>query len=321
MRPIFLILPACLVLLTGCSRAGEIPQINTAEMSVSPDSSAENDELQPEEMDIENVQDSVPDEEPTTQELETIPPVITERIQNVQNDGNIHIFDDEHLFSEEVTQKYNDYLEWLSISRQMDTAVVITTHLDNVTPEEFAKGYYQTLYGKNSSGFLVLINNDTGKDFIYRQGVCASDMRDPTAEIFRATPELVEGNYASALEILLTIGEQIPEYVFDRANAIKTNERTALAEKAKETGHSYDVIMIKLPEPEKGVSVEEQLNSFAEEKRQELNAELLLLMDVRSQKCVISGTPPEGLTSEVQKMWKQKNIFDAAVLYYDKLKS
>ena len=313
MRTIFLILVSSLVLLTACSDTGEIPQINTAEMSLSSDAE------QPEEHDIDG--DSPSEEIATIEEAETIPPTIIERIQSFKNDGNIHIFDDEHLFSEEVTQKYNDYLEWLSVTRQISTAVVITTHLDGVSPAEFAKGYYQTLYGKNSSGFLVLINNDTGKDFIYRQGVCSTDMKDPTPEIFRATPFLVESNYSAALEILLTIGEQIPEFVFDRANAIKTNERIALSQKAKETGHTYDVIMIKLSKPAEGVSVEEQLNSFAEEKRKQLNAELLLLMDTSSQKCVIAGKSPEGLASEIQKLWKNKNIFDAAVLYYDKLKS
>ena len=319
MRTLFFILVSSLVLFTACANAGETSQINTAEMSFSPDS-----ELQPEEHDIDG--DSAPDEveeaeeEPMTEEMETIPPAIAERIQSFKNDGNVHIFDDEHLFSDEVTQKYNDYLEWLSVTRQISTATVITTHLDGVSPDEFAKGYYQSLFGKDSSGFLVLINNDTGKDFIYRQGVCATDMKDPSPEIFRASPFLVEGNYSAALEILLTIGEQIPEFAFDRANAIKTNERVALSQKAKETGHIYDVIMIKLPKPAEGVSVEEQLNSFAEEKRQQLNAELLLLMDTRSKKCVIAGKPPDGLASEIQKLWKNKNIFDAAVLYYDKLK-
>jgi len=323
MRKFFLILTASLIFLTACSDMGEVSQIDTAEMSTP--NVKEVKALQPEEVengnDTEETPDSIPEEAPETVEAETIPPIIIERIQSFENAGNVHIFDEEHLFSEEVTQKYNDYLEWLSVTRQINTATVITTHLDGVTPEEFAKGYYQTLYGTDSSGFLLLINNDTGNDFIYRQGACASDMRDPSPEIFRATPQLVEGNYAADLETLLTIGEQIPEFAFDRADAIKTNEQIALSEKAKETGHNYAVMMIKLPKPEEGISVEQQLTSFAEEKRQQLGAELFLLMDVRSQKCVIAGNPPEGLNSEVQKLWKKKNIFDAAVLYYDKLKS
>ncbi len=175
MRTIFLILTASLLLLTACSDTGEVPELNTAEMPVSSDSAEDLTEPQPEEFEIDP--DSLPEEEPETAPPETIPPSIIERIASVQHTENTHIFDDEGLFSQEVTEKYNDYLEWLSVSRQISTAVVITTHLDGVTPEEFAKGYYQTLHGKESSGFYFTVMEvmwGWGPSYQYRKPVMST---------------------------------------------------------------------------------------------------------------------------------------------------
>ena len=162
-------------------------------------------------------------------EAATAPPrPIAERAASLQSAGDTYIFDELNVLSDKEKKQYNDYLGWLCGSRQIRAAAVLTGELDGASPEDFAKRYYETLFGSHETGFLVLINNDTNHDCIYRAGSCAALMSGTDTAIAKATPFLVEQKYADALEILLPAGESLSDRIFDRSNTLTAEQAKAL---------------------------------------------------------------------------------------------
>ena len=103
--------------------------------------------------------------------------------------------------------QYRSALQELADSKEICTALVITDSLAGNTPECFAEKYYMALFGATEDGFLLLINNDTGKDLYYFAGnitVTDMDMR-----LAKASKSLAEGDLAPAVEILLPAQEDL----------------------------------------------------------------------------------------------------------------
>ncbi len=163
-----------------------------------------------------------------TEAATTPPRPIAERAASLQAAGDTYIFDELNVLTEDEKKQYNDYLGFLCQSRQIKAAAVITDSLGGVSPEEFAKRYFETLYGAHEPGLLVLINNDTNKDCIYCAGSCAKVITDTSPAIAKATPFLVEQKYADALEILLPVGEGLSDRILDRCGALDAEQLQAL---------------------------------------------------------------------------------------------
>lgn len=131
---------------------------------------------------------------------------------------NLYIHDEDALLSETEFELYNGYLDSLQESHGINAVVVITSHLDGNAPADFAKAYYQALFGDTeTNGFLLLINNDSNQDVYYLSGTCRQDISDEEihALLVKATPCLVEERYADALEILLSFRETLPLHETD----------------------------------------------------------------------------------------------------------
>ena len=169
---------------------------------------------------------------------------IAERIQSMQAAEDTHIFDEQNVLTDEERAQYNTYLGWLADIRQICTAAVITNRLDGEPPEAFAREYYHSLFGEGTSGFLVLVNNDTGEDQIYCEGVCETYIAGAPLQIAQATPLLVEGDYAGALDLLLPAGELVPDRVLDRAGALTSEEAQTLMERANSAEKRYCVLFV-----------------------------------------------------------------------------
>ena len=182
----------------------------------------------------------------TEPEPETSAHPIAEREAELQTEGEGYLFDEQGVLTEEERAQYDAYLTNLSHSRQIHAAAVITDSLNGASPAEFAENYYQELFGESAgSGFLMLINNDTGEDFIYTAGACTRYLADTALPIAKATPLLVEGKYADALEILLAMGEWIPDRVLDRADALDDAETQTLLQQANALELQYTVLLTK----------------------------------------------------------------------------
>lgn len=280
---------------------------------------------------------------------------IAERAKSMQEAGETHLFDEQGVLTEEEAAQYNQYLGWVSDIRQIRSAAVITDALDGQTPEGFAQSYYRALFGEGTSGFLVLVNNDSGKDYIYCEGVCTVYLADTSMQIAKATPLLVEGRYAEALEILLPVGELVPDRVLDRADVLTYEQAQALteranpserrccviftdalpalgsvsaettapddaasAETAEQTAEPSETSSAQETEPVEGSSDDTaDLAAFAEDLRVKNEAEVLLVIDTVNRRAWIAGGDYRTLSDEVQSILREQNAFDAAQHYYD----
>lgn len=256
----------------------------------------------------------------TTPEEITETETAAESQEPQQYSGEPHVFDECGVLDAAALAHYNAYLEELADSRLICTAAVITDSLGGAKPESYAQNYYRNLYG-TESGFLVLVNNDTGQDVIYREGVCSTYITDTALPIAQATPHLVEGDYAGALDILLKPGENLPEYIYDRTGSLSAEQMQTLLETAQTIKKRSCLLLTKeTPSPEEEQTPEQALAAYAEEIRSRLGAETLLVADTQEKRCVIAGKPPELLASEVQEVWGTQGLFDALVYYYEGLR-
>lgn len=207
-KPILTTALAMLVMLAGCGAKKQIPADPVTSL---PDNAAE--------------------ATVAAEETQAARP-IADRVKAMQSSGEVRVFDEQNVLTEEERGQFDTYLGWVSDIRQICAAAVITDQLGGVSPEQFAQNYYRTLFGEGTSGYLVLVNNDTGEDQVYCEGVCETYIAGAPLQIAQATPLLVEGDYAGALELLLPAGELVPDRVLDRAGVLTAEETAALTERA-----------------------------------------------------------------------------------------
>ncbi len=205
-----------------------------------------------------------------------------------------HIFDEAGILSPQDAGAVSQIVDSLSAQYQLHAAVVLTKDLGGRKPAKFAAEYYETLYGRGSTGFLVLINNDTGEDRIFTSGACSLYLseQDISIAIAQATPMLVEGKYRPAMERLLELGKCMPELIYDSAGILSREQfdgflATAQAA-ADETKKRYSVLLIEDAEMDEA---EDALQRYADDRRGEIQADGLLVVDVRAGKCGVSGFP------------------------------
>ncbi len=249
---------------------------------------------------------------------------------NSASDPNMeipHIFDEAGLLSAEEMGTVSQIADSLSAQYQLHAAVVLTKDLDGRKPAKFAAEYYETLYGKGSTGFLVLINNDTGEDHVFTSGACSLYLseQDIAIAIAQATPMLVEGKYRPAMERLLELGKCMPELIYDSAGILSREQfdgflATAQAA-ADETKKRYSVLLIQDVEMDEA---EDALQRYADDRRGELQADGLLVVDVRAGKCGVSGFSDnaalgEELTGILQNTARLP-VTAAVNAYYEKVK-
>lgn len=135
-----------------------------------------------------------------------------ERVAALRESDTDRIFDDCGVLTAEEESACNKYAAWLEETYGIQAAVVLTEQLDGASADSFAAVYYDTLYG-SADGFLVLINNDTNEDRVYTVGACRASLTEEAIALALAqsTPALVRGEYASAVERLLQLGEAMAQ--------------------------------------------------------------------------------------------------------------
>lgn len=130
----------------------------------------------------------------------------------------VYIYDNAGLLSQEDFNDCNNYAEWLYENCLINVAVVTTDSISDMSPAEYAESAYNDLYNDEGSGMLLLINNDTNEDYLYKKGSCNSQISQENEAVafYAATAEIVAGDYKSAILRLLGLGEA-SQYVFDDA--------------------------------------------------------------------------------------------------------
>lgn len=286
MRNFFWMLCLSAVFLTGCQKAETI--------AVSKQVSAEKETI-----------------------LETEPEILSieERASLFRTSENQHIYDECSVLTEEEFTLHNDYLEWIASTRLVNAFLVITDNLNGNSPEQFAESYYQTVSdAQNPDGFLVLINNDTNRDYIFTSGRCQHDM--PQSEISvlisGATRDLIEGDYTDAFSLILPLSEQIPAYLADRTDTLTEAEIQEFSEKIhsvqEDSGIQCALLLLSFPEADE---------PDADAYRQQFGCDVLLVIDPVQKKCLISGNTADSLTEEILQIWNEQSLSWAVRYFFE----
>ena len=179
--------------------------------------------------------------------IATIEPVTAEPLPDVSSLApaeSSYIYDYANVLTAGQTAGINSYCEKLYKERLINTAVVIADSIGEKTPYEFADDSYNEIYEGRGSGFLLLINNDTGEDCLYRTGSCLAAVPDGAEDLpfFWATKDIVAGDFSSAILRVLQLGERCPEHVFDNIGAFTAEELSALESELSGSGKGLSVL-------------------------------------------------------------------------------
>lgn len=155
-----------------------------------------------------------------------------------------YIYDNAGVMDEAAFSECNDYAEWLYENYLINTAVVTIDDLGGLSAEEYAANAYQEIYGGAGSGLLLLVNNDTNKDILYKTGRCLTSI-DENAEkqaLYWATQDIVSGDYKSAVLRLMQLGELCPQYVFDNGGIFTDEQINSLEALCSESPSDFTVL-------------------------------------------------------------------------------
>ncbi len=155
-----------------------------------------------------------------------------------------YVYDNANLLSAEDISSLNNYCEWLYENRLLNTAVVTVDDLGGASPAEYAEKSYIDIYSGRGSGMLLLINNDTNNDYLYKKGSCTSYISESaeTLAFSLATREIVNGNYQSAALSILMLGEACPSYVFDNAGIFTPEQLSELEAFCKDSEMNVSIL-------------------------------------------------------------------------------
>ena len=184
----------------------------------------------------ENIETDETTTEETTEELR--------EIYQIEPAENVYVYDGAEVLNKTDYAQCNKYVQSLYEDYLINTAVVTVDYLGEKTPEEFAIESYEKLYEGRGSGLLLLINNDTYQDYLYKTGSCIKAITDETEknEFYYATREIVEDDYKSAVLRLMKLAENCPAHVFDNGSILTEDEVTQFEEYL--SGLAYDFSLL-----------------------------------------------------------------------------
>lgn len=167
-----------------------------------------------------------------------------EPVRNIEKAEGTYIYDYAKMLSDADFNECNDYAEWLYENYLINTAVVITDNIEGLTPEQYAQEAYIDLYSGRGSGLLLLVNNDTNEDYLYKTGSCLASISEEAQanEFYWATQEIIEGDVKSAILRLMKLGEACPQHVFDNGGIFSSESIEALENAC--TGGANDISVL-----------------------------------------------------------------------------
>lgn len=217
-------------------------------------------------------------------------PATTEAVHelecNIQPAEGTFVYDYAKLLSDEEFAECNNYTEWLYETFLINAAVVTTNDIEGLTPEKYAEDAYIELYEGKGSGLLLLINNDTGEDFLYKTGSCMTSVSEDTQayEFYWATQEIVAGDYKSAVLRLMKLGEACPRHVFDNGGVFTSEQLQAL-----ESACADSNISVLATSNQTGNTNEEICQNYFDRRYQEEKGTMIMADTFSKTLTVISG--------------------------------
>lgn len=291
-------------ILSGCSGKDELsePPVNNSSSSVADETPVENND---ESSDIaeHNAQEET--------EAETSAVENHEIVRDIKLADGTYVYDYAGVLSSEAFTECNNYAEWLYETFLINAAVVTTDDVEGLTAEQYAQNAYVDLYGGRGSGLLLLINNDTNEDYLYKTGSCLVSISEDTQanEFYWATQEIINGDYKSAVLRLMKLGEACPQHVFDNGGLFTAEDITTL-ESSCSSG-STDISVLATSNTT-GSTNEEICRSYYERHYQESKGIMVMLDEASNTFTVVSDNAlPDGLDSAIE----QANAICAARNY------
>ena len=215
---------------TGCSgqkTVGGSPSQSSSESSAE---SSEESVTSEESDDGEELRQESEEESLTSSEPATEAPTKSEKpAEKLEPKENTYVYDNAGVLSSEAFKACDDYARKLYSDYVINAAVVTTRNLAGKSVYDFAADAYNTLYEGRGSGLLLVINEDSGNDYLYRSGSCAVFVDDDAVNsaFYWATKEIVAGDYQAAVMRLLQLGERCPDHVFDNGGLFSKEDITA----------------------------------------------------------------------------------------------
>ena len=255
-------------------------------------------------------------DEVITEEIVTEPETqpITE-IKLATADGT-YIYDNAGVLTGEAFTNCNDYAGWLYKERLINAAVVTTNDLGGKTPYEFAEAAYEEIYAGKGSGFLLLINNDTNNDYIYKTGSCSVYVSSESEkqEFYWATRELVNEDYEGAVLRLLKLAVNCPSHLFDNAGVFTAEKGAELDSIISACDTQLSVLVT---ENSTGSTNEELLQMYFD-RRYGSESGIMLLVDTASKTvtAVSDSELPQRLSAVLDKTnaYAAKSDYEAAII-------
>lgn len=136
----------------------------------------------------------------------------TKAAQRISPEAGIYVYDFTGLVSDEEITQCNEYAAQLNSEYGISAGVAFVENLGGASPYDYAETCYKDLFSTAPNGMLVLINNDSNEDVIYKTGVCNDYISDraESEAFYYATKEIVAGNYKNAAMKLLELGTNCP---------------------------------------------------------------------------------------------------------------
>lgn len=171
----------------------------------------------------------------------TEPPITEHELEPAEG---TYVYDNAGILDSASIAECNDYCEWLYENYLINAAVVTTAELAELTPEEYSANAYIDIYEGKGSGLLLLVNNDTNNDYLYKTGSCLNSIDEETEKesFYWATREIVSGDYKTAILRLMQLGEMCSQYVFDNAGIFTAEEADVLEQACTEA--SFDISVL-----------------------------------------------------------------------------
>ena len=144
----------------------------------------------------------------------------------VKAQEGVFVYDGADVLSETDEAEVSETLKLLYEKYLINAAVVTADAIGDDYPYTFAQNAYNTIYEGRGSGFLLLINNDTNYDSLYRTGRCQTYISDSQENeaFYWATRDIVGGDYKSAVLRMLELAKQCPEHIFDNVDELSQEQ-------------------------------------------------------------------------------------------------
>jgi len=135
------------------------------------------------------------------------------KIRLIEPAEGVYVYDNAGILSKDTVSKCNDYAEWASKTYGLNIGVVTTDNIGSLTPKDFARVNFEHIYPTVDNGLLVLINNATFDDYVYRKGIAETYISDTdvTAAMLKATRKIANGDFESAIIELMMLSENCPD--------------------------------------------------------------------------------------------------------------